>query len=68
MLKILRHEKIFCEINELIASDHDSSSDEIFLGGHSELILPVMIYAVYPFYAVENCLSFGLLVSCLSLS
>ena len=63
MLIILRHEKIFCEIDEPIASQHDPSSDVIFLGVHSESIFPFM-----EFFSQENCLSFGLLVSCLVLS
>ena len=64
MLNILRYEKIFCEIDESIASQHDPSSDVIFLGVHSESIFPFMEY----FFSQENCVSFGLLVSCLSLS
>ena len=63
MLIILRHEKIFREIDEPIASQHDPSSDVIFLGVHSESIFPFM-----EFCSQENCLSFGLLVSCLVLS
>ena len=42
MLNILRHEKIFCEIDEPIASQHAPSSDVIFLGVHSESIFPFM--------------------------
>ena len=64
MLNILRYEKIFCEIDESIASQHDPSSDVIFLGVHSESIFPFMEY----FFSQENCVFFGLLVSCLSLS
>ena len=37
-------EKIFCEIDESIASQHDPSSDVIFLGAHSESIFPFMKY------------------------
>ena len=44
MLNIIRFEKIFCETDESIASLHDSSSDVMFLGVHSESILPVMEY------------------------
>ena len=60
--KVLRYEKIFCEIDEPIASWHDPSSDVIFLGVHSESIFPFMEY----FFSQENYVSFGLLVSCLS--
>ena len=42
MLNILRYEKIFYEIDELIASLHDPSSDAIFLGVHSECVFPFM--------------------------
>ena len=55
--------KIFCEIDESIALKHDPSSDVTFLGVHSESIFPFMEC----FFSQENCLSFGLLVSCLSL-
>ena len=34
--------KIFCEIEESIASSHDPSSDVIFLWIHSESIFPFM--------------------------
>ena len=44
MLNILRHEKIFCDSDESIASLHDPSSDVIFLGVHSESIFHVMEY------------------------
>ena len=64
MLNILRHEKIFCEIDEPITSQHAPSSDVIFLGVHSESIFPFMEY----FFSQENCVSVGLLASCLSLS
>ena len=42
MLNILRYEKIFCEIDESIASQHDPSKDVIFLGVHSKSIFPFM--------------------------
>ena len=64
MLNILRYEKTFCEIDESIALWRDPSSDVIFLGLHSESIFPFMEF----FFSQENCVSFGLLVSCLSLS
>ena len=64
MRTILIYEKIFCEIDESIASQHDPSSDVIFLGVHSESISPFMEY----FFSQENCVSFGFLVSCLQLS
>ena len=64
MLNILRYEIIFCEINELIASQHNPSSDLIFLGVHSKSIFPFMEY----FFSQENCVSLGLLFSSLSLS
>ena len=51
MLNILRYEKIFCEIDESIASQHDPSSDVMFLGVHSESIFPFMEY----FFSQENC-------------
>ena len=43
MLNILRYEnkKIFCEIDESIASYHNLSSNVIFLGVHSESIFPL---------------------------
>ena len=44
MLNILRYEKIFCEIDEQIASQHEPSSNVIFLGVHSESIFPFMEY------------------------
>ena len=44
MLNILRYEKIFWEIDELIALKHDSSSDVIFLVGHCKSIFPFMEY------------------------
>ena len=42
MLNILRYEKIFCETDESIASQHDPSSDAIFLDVHRESIFPFM--------------------------
>ena len=42
MLNILRYEKIFCEIDESIASQHDPSSDVVFLGAHSKSNVPFM--------------------------
>ena len=42
MLNILRYEKIFYEIDELIASLRDPPSDAIFLGIHSECVFPFM--------------------------
>ena len=44
MLNISRYEKIFCEIDEPIASWNDPSIDVIFLDVHSESIFPVMEY------------------------
>ena len=44
ILNILRYEKIFCEIDESVASQHNPSSDAIFLGVHSE--------SIFPFYGV----------------
>ena len=43
MLKILRYEKIFCEIEKSIASYRDPSSDVIFLGVHNESIFPFFL-------------------------
>ena len=40
----LRYEKIFCKLNESITSQHNPSSDVIFLGVHSESIFPFMEY------------------------
>ena len=40
MLNILRYEKLFCKTDELIAPQHDPSSDMIFLGVHSEFNYP----------------------------
>ena len=51
MLNIFRYKKIFSKINESIASQHDPSSDVIFLGVHSESIFPFMEY----FFSQENC-------------
>ena len=42
MLNILRYEKIFCEIDESVASQNDPSSGVIFMGVHSESIFPFM--------------------------
>ena len=64
MLNSLRYEKTFYETDESIASWHDPSRDVIFLGVHSESVFPFMEY----FFSQEICVSFGLLVSCLSLS
>ena len=64
MLNILRYEKIFCEIDESIASQQDPSSDVIFLGVHSEFIFPFIEH----FFSQENFVSFNILVSCLLLS
>ena len=64
MLNILRYEQMLLEIDESIASSYDPSSDVIFLGVHSESIFPVMEYS----FSQKNCVSFGLLVICLSLS
>ena len=63
-LNILRYEKIFCEIDESIASQQDPSSDVIFLGVHSEFIFPFIEH----FFSQENFVSFNILVSCLLLS
>ena len=64
MLNIFRYEKIFFEIDDSIASEHDPSNGVIFLGVHSESIFPFNEY----FFSQENYVSFGFLVSCLSLS
>ena len=61
---ILKYGKIVCEIDELIASQHDPSNDVMFLDVHSEYIFHVVEY----FFSQENYVSFGLLVSYLSLS
>ena len=63
MLNILRYGKIFCEIDESIVLYHNPC-DVIFLGVHSESVFAVMEY----FFSQENCVFFGLLVCCLSLS
>ena len=42
MLNILRYEKIFCEIDESIASWPDPLSDMIFLGVYSKSIFSFM--------------------------
>ena len=64
MLNILRYEKIFCEIDEWLL--YSSIHQVTWYSGCSKWIH-------FPFYAVffffpENCVFFGLLVSCLSLS
>ena len=64
MLNILRYEKIFCEIDEWIASQLNPSSDVIFW----VLIVNPFSLLCSIFFFPENCVSFGLLVSCLSLS
>ena len=56
MVSILRCEKVSCEVDESIALQHDPSIGVIFLGVH------------FPFYGVENCVSFGLLVFSSSLN
>ena len=38
--------KIICEIDESIASQHDPSSDVIFLGDHSESIFPFCLLLI----------------------
>ena len=45
--KHLRYEKIFCEIDESIASKHDPLSSVIFLGAHSESIFLLMEYLFF---------------------
>ena len=45
-LNILRYEKIFREIDESIVSQHDPSSDVIFLGVHSKSIFTVTEYFI----------------------
>ena len=40
MLNIFRYEKIFFEIDNSIASEHDPSNGVIFLGVHSESTFP----------------------------
>ena len=44
ILNILRYEKMFCEMDESIASEHDPSSDVIFMSVHSESIFHFMEY------------------------
>ena len=56
--------KTFWEIDGSIASYHDLSSDMLFLGIHSESIFRVL----EPFFSQENCVFFGLFVSCLLLN
>ena len=46
MLNIFRYEKIFFEIDDSIASEHDPSNGVIFLGVHSESIFPFNEYFV----------------------
>ena len=50
-LNIQRYEKIFCAIDESIASQHDPSRDVIFLCVQSESTFPFMEY----FFSQENC-------------
>ena len=64
MLIIWRYEKMFCDVDEWIASWQDPSSDVIFLCIQSESTFLFMQH----FFSQENCVPFGLLVSCLSLS
>ena len=52
MLNILKYEKVFCEINESIASQHDLSSDVIFLGFHNESIF---LFMEYFFFSRKLC-------------
>ena len=63
MLNILRYEKIFFETDESIASQHDPSTDAIFLGVHSE-----SSFLFFQYFFLQKAVLFGLLVSCLSLS
>ena len=42
MLNILRYEQIFCVIDESVTSEHDQSSDVIFLGVNIESNFPFM--------------------------
>ena len=60
MLNILRYEIKFVKLMSRLF--HDSSSDVIFLGVHNESTFPL-----WCIFFQENCVSFGLLVSCLSL-
>ena len=64
MLNILRYEKKNCEIDEWIATQLDPSSDVIFW----VLIVNPFSLLCSIFFFPENCVSFGLLVSYLSLS
>ena len=64
ILNILRYEKIFCETDERIALKLDPSSDVIFW----VLIVNSFSLLCSIFFFPENCVSFGLLVSYLSLS
>ena len=59
----MRYEEIFRGNDESITSKHDPSSDLIFPDLDSEFMFPFM-----EFFSRQNCVSFGLLVSCLSLS
>ena len=63
MLNIQGYEKIFCEIDESIASQHDLSSDVTFLGVYSESIFHFMEY----FFSQESCVSIGLIAESISL-
>ena len=44
MLKMLRYEKRFCEIDESFTSQHDLSRDVVFLGVYGESIFPFIEY------------------------
>ena len=59
-----KHEKMFCENDESIASKHNPSSDVISPGVHSESIFAF----VEILFSGQNCVSFGGLASCLLLS
>ena len=48
----LRYEKMFCEIDESLASQHDPSIDVIFLGGHCESIF---FFIEYFFFSRKLC-------------
>ena len=58
MLNIMIYEKIFCEIDEPVASYQVASSGVILLGVHSESIFPFMEYfflkkIVFPFVSLS---------------
>ena len=51
MLNILRYEKIFCEIDESIASQHDSSSDPSYF----RVFIVNLFSLLWIFFSRNNC-------------